>query len=318
MKPVEHKHISVEEFKEGVKVLGRFAIGGVLIFIGLVCAAASPMGGLVIASSALLLASQPVRFLENLASRSFKPPAITVTIILLVSAGFWVTSVDSENRKIRQKIAAQEQFIAEKSDFIAQIERAEFERDLPRAYALLSKHKDVEDVDLDRVRETYRELRTAELEEEIENGPRLTRNMFNAYRELSELNPDNAEMSGKFLFYQRAQSREQKLARDWAREVKEQARNEEEQKRNCKPDLFDGFVMSQVFVKKRLKSPRTAKFPVSTLDQTKYTGTCGEVLVRSYVDSQNSYGAMLRTHFTVVVKYHGGDKWTLVDIDLNN
>ncbi len=55
------------------------------------------------------------------------------------------------------------------------------------------------------------------------------------------------------------------------------------------------------FVRQRLKSPSTAEFPfgghrdVTALGDSRY-------LVESYVDSQNSFGATLRTRFRGVIK----------------
>ena len=62
------------------------------------------------------------------------------------------------------------------------------------------------------------------------------------------------------------------------------------------------------FVKDRLKSPASAKFP----DESEAMAT--ELLsvgwrVRGYVDSQNSFGAMLRSDYTCDVKLAADKKW---------
>lgn len=68
----------------------------------------------------------------------------------------------------------------------------------------------------------------------------------------------------------------------------------------------------QTFVKERLKAPKTADFPwrydVSrdSTDQNKYT-------IVSYVDAQNSFGALIRTHYSCVVRA-GGTSMRLIDL----
>ena len=50
-------------------------------------------------------------------------------------------------------------------------------------------------------------------------------------------------------------------------------------------------------IKNILKAPSTAKFP--GLDEWRFSKKNGIVTVQSYVDSQNSFGAMLRNKFIV-------------------
>jgi hypothetical protein len=63
-------------------------------------------------------------------------------------------------------------------------------------------------------------------------------------------------------------------------------------------------------VLKNLKAPSTAKFSLDAIMDTDtevrgYPGTT-TYTVSGWVDSQNSYGAMLRNKFTVAVDYHDG------------
>ena len=59
-----------------------------------------------------------------------------------------------------------------------------------------------------------------------------------------------------------------------------------------------------------LKAPATAKFP--DLDEMIVNGSDGKYNVSGYVDSQNSYGAMIRTQYTYrVEKFYG--KWMCCD-----
>lgn len=79
------------------------------------------------------------------------------------------------------------------------------------------------------------------------------------------------------------------------------------------------FVISQEFVKKRLKAPATASFPwgtnsagVSVVER----GRC-EYTVNAYVDAENSFGAKLRTQYRADVTYMPeGNSWQLNDISM--
>lgn len=72
--------------------------------------------------------------------------------------------------------------------------------------------------------------------------------------------------------------------------------------------------MSQLMVMDHLKAPSTAEFPlfneasVKQLDAKTWR-------VSSYVDAQNSFGAMLRTRYTVTIE-DMGENWKLLDIKL--
>jgi hypothetical protein len=82
------------------------------------------------------------------------------------------------------------------------------------------------------------------------------------------------------------------------------------------PDDIMAYVMAVDYVKIVLKSPSTAKFANSwdsTITKTDlYTWT-----VTSYVDSQNGFGAMIRTNFTAVLKFsEDGAKCRLISLDI--
>jgi hypothetical protein len=80
------------------------------------------------------------------------------------------------------------------------------------------------------------------------------------------------------------------------------------------------FSVCTQFVKDRLKAPTTASF-------RNYFEDDGEVSVRvvsgdryvvtSTVDSENGFGAMLRTGFVCTVTPTGGDQWRLVSLDID-
>ena len=79
------------------------------------------------------------------------------------------------------------------------------------------------------------------------------------------------------------------------------------------------YVMMGNFVKKNLKAPRTAKFPgvwggkldhvTSHSDQT--------YRISSYVDSQNGFGALIRTKFVGTIKQISDNGWNLISLNFN-
>ena len=85
------------------------------------------------------------------------------------------------------------------------------------------------------------------------------------------------------------------------------------QRKEREPNDITAFVMSQTFVKKNLVSPSSAKFPYSDeanivqIDKVTWR-------VASYVDSQNKFGAMLRTRYQAKLMYLGAEKWKLLDL----
>ena len=70
--------------------------------------------------------------------------------------------------------------------------------------------------------------------------------------------------------------------------------------------------MCEQFVTDRLKAPSTAEFPGGEVTDV----GADEYEVVGSVDSQNGFGAMIRTGYTCTIRYAGGDKWTLVSLNL--
>lgn len=66
----------------------------------------------------------------------------------------------------------------------------------------------------------------------------------------------------------------------------------------------------QVKVKEELKAPASAKFPSCNRASIRKVAE-GVYAVKSYVDAQNSFGAMIRTGYVCQVKYRGDHLWTL-------
>ncbi len=69
------------------------------------------------------------------------------------------------------------------------------------------------------------------------------------------------------------------------------------------------------YVESTLKSPSTAEFPFTT-DFTAVGEGKGPYIVNGWVDAQNSFGAMLRTHFTCEL-HNDGKRWFLDNLTTN-
>lgn len=100
----------------------------------------------------------------------------------------------------------------------------------------------------------------------------------------------------------------------------ELAKQKAEEKRKQELNSVDesqAFIISQNFVQAMLKSPKTADFPF--LDYSHRNLGDGKWIIQSYVDSQNGFGAMIRTEYQVEMQFNGGNwaeqrNWTLLDI----
>lgn len=68
-------------------------------------------------------------------------------------------------------------------------------------------------------------------------------------------------------------------------------------------------IMAERFVKEELRCPATASFPAADAVRS------GDGWrVTSYVDSQNGFGANVRTPWTAIVKDCGAGRWQLVSL----
>ncbi len=82
---------------------------------------------------------------------------------------------------------------------------------------------------------------------------------------------------------------------------------------NQKDNSATAWVYTQMYVKNHLKSTSTAKFPWGYSDYVDRIGTT--YTIKSYVDSQNSFGAMIRTYFNATVKQVSEDNWEMVSFE---
>jgi len=78
-------------------------------------------------------------------------------------------------------------------------------------------------------------------------------------------------------------------------------------------DKYGAQDVCEQFVEKRLKAPATAEF---SGENTTDLGA-GLWRVIGDVDSQNSFGAQIRSRYTCEVQFTGGENWSLRDISVN-
>jgi len=96
-------------------------------------------------------------------------------------------------------------------------------------------------------------------------------------------------------------------------EQKRQQMIESRLRSNC--DEFSARYMAEKFVQKHLKAPSTAKFNTKALKMN-VSDDC-RFWVDGSVDSQNSYGAMLRATFSMRLIYDPqADTWQAIDFNL--
>ena len=78
----------------------------------------------------------------------------------------------------------------------------------------------------------------------------------------------------------------------------------EEIRHGSDKDKLEAYGYVENFVKNKLKSPSSAVFP-SYREQIEHTDYLGEDVfkIKSWVDSQNGFGAMIRTRFVCTIYY---------------
>jgi hypothetical protein len=72
---------------------------------------------------------------------------------------------------------------------------------------------------------------------------------------------------------------------------------------------------AQKYVEKQLKSPSTAKFP--SLNKSKVKKSNNVYEISSYVDSQNGFGAIIRSNYIVKIRKKEDGNISLIDIKIN-
>lgn len=79
----------------------------------------------------------------------------------------------------------------------------------------------------------------------------------------------------------------------------------------------EAFVIAKNIIELGLKSPSTAEFPIMDYRHNDLGNNI--FVIQSYVDSQNGFGAMIRTNYTIKLKYNKGEwasprNWTIIDL----
>lgn len=85
------------------------------------------------------------------------------------------------------------------------------------------------------------------------------------------------------------------------------------------PTEIDAWVMTKELVRRNLKSPSTADFGSLFRDYQDPKAACvalggREWRCSGWVDSQNGFGAMMRTEFVAVVANVEGDTWQMMEL----
>ncbi|CAB4218719.1 hypothetical protein UFOVP1596_38 [uncultured Caudovirales phage] len=99
-------------------------------------------------------------------------------------------------------------------------------------------------------------------------------------------------------------------------------KNTVEQKKESDTESMktSAYIVSQDFVKARLKSPSTADFPF-VQEKDGYDPASKIYTIVSHVDSQNSFGAIVRMEYAIQMKFNGGEaddpnNWAVVKIGM--
>jgi len=79
-------------------------------------------------------------------------------------------------------------------------------------------------------------------------------------------------------------------------------------------DEIKAFTSCQFFVEKRLKSPASAKFHLEDFSFLKYEDN--SYSIKSYVDSQNGFGAMIRSDFICRIKFNDKNEAILENLEI--
>ncbi len=65
------------------------------------------------------------------------------------------------------------------------------------------------------------------------------------------------------------------------------------------------YLIAKNFIKKKIKASNTAEFPFLDYQSTSISPRIVEI--RSYFDTQNNFGATVRTHYTIKMEQTGDD-----------
>ncbi|HEY3500126.1 MAG TPA: hypothetical protein VGK73_35795, partial [Polyangiaceae bacterium] len=100
----------------------------------------------------------------------------------------------------------------------------------------------------------------------------------------------------------------------WDPAAAREAREQEEHLKEREAQREGAAAIAQQFVSRQLRAPGSAKFRCPSGKWTSCVEYLGEnrFAVSGVVDSQNGFGALLRSEWTVSVEHAGGDNWRLI------
>lgn len=103
-------------------------------------------------------------------------------------------------------------------------------------------------------------------------------------------------------------------------EQKKQREIEKSEAWKTKDNSVMADIMMRDYVKKELKSPSTAKFASATEKAARVIIKMDNYVyyVKSFVDSENSFGATIRTHYHGEIKQISDDKWKLISLEFED
>ncbi len=77
---------------------------------------------------------------------------------------------------------------------------------------------------------------------------------------------------------------------------------------------LEAYIMSQEFIEKELKAPATAEFP--SYHKISVVQTDNRYKVKAYVDSENSFGAKIRTNYYITLERNSDESWTKISCEI--
>ena len=83
----------------------------------------------------------------------------------------------------------------------------------------------------------------------------------------------------------------------------------QEQANKSKDDAIGAWIAATDYIQTKLLSPGSAKFPMLPPDGAVETLSDNRWRIHSYVDSQNTFGALLRSNWSVEVTHPDPDHW---------
>lgn len=84
--------------------------------------------------------------------------------------------------------------------------------------------------------------------------------------------------------------------------TRETAGENDNKKSSSRKDKINAWVCAQDYVERQLKSPGSAKFCSYRDASVSYSSSTDKYTISGWVDAENSFGATLRSNFTVTLK----------------